>query len=61
MQQNEAPIEKFVEQCREGLLARILGVYIKHRQEGREQAMENMTDLFATMLEERLNAEENDN
>lgn len=60
MQQNKAPIEEFVEHCRDDLLTRILDVYIKHRQEGREQAIGSITALFATILEERLNARKND-
>jgi len=60
MIQNRSPLEEYLESCDDGLLKRIIQVYAQYKYEGREEIVSHLTALFTKVLEEKLNAE-NDN
>lgn len=58
MIQNKSPLEEYAESCDDSMLKRIIQVYTQHKYEGREEIVDHLTMLFATVLEERFNAED---
>ena len=58
MIQGGFPLEEYLESCDDDLLKRIIQVYTQHKYEGREGTVAHLTALFTTVLEERLNAED---
>jgi hypothetical protein len=54
----KSPLEEYLKSCSDSLLKRTIQVYAQHKYEGKEGVVSHLATLFATVLEERLNAED---
>ena len=56
----QSPLEELVTSCNDPLLAEILEAYAQQKYDSKEQVVSHLTDLFAAVLEARLDAEQHD-
>ena len=60
VRQDKTPIEELRDRCENEMLKKAVDTYIQSRQEGKDAVVAKLTALFASTLEERLNATENE-
>jgi len=58
MVQGKSPLEEYLESCDDSLLNRIIQAYAQYKYESKEEIVSHLTTLFTKVLEEKLNAED---